>query len=246
MGSLYELLGFVGTILRESSKLLAKHGKSMLTITATSILLNCLLLFANLFSTKPAIKDFVAKTTLLITNPGSFDMFRLINDMQQDVLIIVGTELAFFLATLAVLLFSIAAMIQASALFYSGKSLSSMDFVSRLARSFVRPFATFFYFSHFYLGYIVISLAIRMLLAILLFGHNSILLLSTIILLPTLILWIYLSVVWILAVVISVIKEGCYGMEALGKAQKLAKGKQLQGFALSCVFVILPMIVAGL
>ena len=39
--------------------------------------------------------------------------------------------------------------------------------------------------------------------------------------------------------VISVIEENCYGIEALGKASELIKGKRLLGFALNFLFTLI-------
>lgn len=50
------------------------------------------------------------------------------------------------------------------------------------------------------------------------------------------IFYLYLIVPWILSIVVSVVEERCYGLEALGKGAALVKGKRLQGFLLNVFF----------
>lgn len=51
--------------------------------------------------------------------------------------------------------------------------------------------------------------------------------------------FLYLSIVWILALVISVIEEDCYGIKAIAKGGRLIKGNRLNGFMLNISFSII-------
>ena len=51
----------------------------------------------------------------------------------------------------------------------------------------------------------------------------------------------YLSVVWDLAFVVSVLEEKC-GIDAIGRAAELVKGFKLSGFFLNIVFGILSFV----
>lgn len=56
--------------------------------------------------------------------------------------------------------------------------------------------------------------------------------------------FLYLVVIWTLAIVVSVVEEGCYGMVAMGKASELAKGQRLKGYMLTLFFFLLNLIIA--
>ncbi|CAL5328444.1 unnamed protein product [Camellia sinensis] len=243
-----EFLGFVG-ILKESIKLLlrSKNGKLIATITTISILLNSVLSSSLILSTRPFIGDLLAKQALLYLptqNSSDTDPADMFVDIKHDIRILLVVEFAFFLASFTVSLFSISSMILASAVTYYGKSLSFKDLCSRFFKLFVRPLVTFLQFKLTVISYIIVFvLALMFSLAIVGTDHLFTLILINIALcVLTSIFWIYLSVLWSLAMVISVIEESCYGIQALRKASRLVKGRRLQGFALNLVFA-LPMVI---
>ncbi|KAG5563789.1 hypothetical protein RHGRI_000101 [Rhododendron griersonianum] len=57
------------------------------------------------------------------------------------------------------------------------------------------------------------------------------------------ILYLYLAVVWEMALVISVIEKSCYGLQAFGKAEGLVKGKRLHAFTLSLLCAVVSVII---
>ncbi|KAL7224582.1 hypothetical protein ACSBR1_025951 [Camellia fascicularis] len=243
-----EFLGFVG-ILKESIKLLlqSKNGKLIATITTISILLNSLLSSSLILSTRPFIGDLLAKQALLYLptqNSSDTDPADMFVDIKHDIRILLVVEFAFFLASFTVSLFSISSMILASAVTYYGKSLSFKDLLSMFFKLFVRPLVTFLQFKLTVISYIIVFvLALMFSLAIVGTDHLfTFILINIALCLLTSIFWIYLSVLWSLAMVISVIEESCYGIQALRKASRLVKGRRLQGFALNLVFA-LPMVI---
>ncbi|KAL7228036.1 hypothetical protein ACSBR1_022832 [Camellia fascicularis] len=239
---LYEFSSFV-VILRESIKVLAKNGQFMATITTVSILLNSLLLFINIFSTKPVIHDLLSKETLLLlAGPGSPGFADLLLGVKIDVRTIIGIESATLLASLIISLFSMVSTILVSAIAYQDKALSFNDFLSRLTRSCVRPFITSFHITIYLLGYYFFVLVLLIPLVVFCDHPFTLKAISISFGIVALIFWTYLSVVWVLALVISVLEENCYGIGALGKAGGLIKGKRLHGFALN-FFVLLASIV---
>ncbi|GMP36284.1 hypothetical protein CsSME_00008462 [Camellia sinensis var. sinensis] len=243
-----ELLGFVG-ILKESIKLLlqSKNGKLIATITTISILLNSLLSSFFILFTRPFIGDLLAKQALLYLptqNSSDTDPSDMFVDIKHDIRILLVVEFASFLASFTVSLFSISSMILASAVTYYGKSLSFKDLLSRFFKLFVRPLVTFLQFKLTVISYIIVFvLALMFLLAIIYTDHLfTFILINIALFVLTSIFWIYFSVFWSLAMVISVIEESCYGIQALRKASRLIKDRRLQGFALNFVFV-LPMVI---
>lgn len=244
-----EFLGFVG-ILKESIKLLlqSKNGKLIATITTISILLNSLLSSSFILFTRPFIGDLLAKQALLYLptqNSSDTEPADMFVDIKHDIRILLVVEFAFFLASFTVSLFSISSMILALAVTYYGKSLSFKDLLSRFFKLFVRPLVTFLLYKLTVISYIIVFvLGIMFSLAIVGTDHLFTFILIFIALyFLTSIFWIYLMVLCNLAMVISVIEESCYGIQALRKASRLVKGKRLEGFALNLVFALPIMIV---
>nr|CAD1825580.1 unnamed protein product [Ananas comosus var. bracteatus] len=50
--------------------------------------------------------------------------------------------------------------------------------------------------------------------------------------------YVYLAMVWMVGLVISIVEEGCYGLEALDKAKDVTKGKRMQGYLIAIVFLL--------
>lgn len=61
--------------------------------------------------------------------------------------------------------------------------------------------------------------------------------------LPSSVLYLYLCVPWIVSIVVAVVEEDCCGMEALGKAAFLVKGRRLRGFLLNLCYGLVFFIV---
>ncbi|XAR51214.1 hypothetical protein NMG60_11005776 [Bertholletia excelsa] len=217
----FDLSVFV-SILRESLKILSKNGLVISAIAAIAIILNSLLLIADTLSMRYVAKDLVAKETFLILlGPQNPEFARLIVGIKTDLRIILGLELAILIASLAVCLFFAGATVILSALAYKGNSLTFKDLKSRLARSCTRQFITLFHVALLITGYVILVLANLILLIVFTDPPNVSKATSIAIRIVGLLFWSYLSVVWVLAIVASVIEDSCYGIEALGKASAL-------------------------
>lgn len=110
-----------------------------------------------------------------------------------------------------------------------------------IAKACIRPLITWFHLTVFGIGYAVMALGI--LLGPLL-THNATGLRAFYIVLAIIafLYYIHLSAIWVLAIIISVIEQNCYGIEALGKAGRIVQGKRLQGFILNCLLVVVSAI----
>ncbi|XVE63427.1 hypothetical protein DITRI_Ditri07aG0019800 [Diplodiscus trichospermus] len=64
---------------------------------------------------------------------------------------------------------------------------------------------------------------------------------ATVLSVPVTVFYTYLSVVWDLALVVSIV-EGKMGIEALGKAAQIVKAMKLQGFILNLLLTIISLI----
>ncbi|KAE9462506.1 hypothetical protein C3L33_05606, partial [Rhododendron williamsianum] len=240
----YEILGFLG-ILRECTKVISKNGKLIATITTISILLNSLLLFTKSSSTRPAISDLLTQETLLsLSNSNITNIIDSFEHIQKDVQIIIGFEFLYLLPSLVVSLFSMVTMILASVIAYSDRNLSFADFLWRIPKLCFRTLVTLFHLKLLATGYFGLFLILLISLMVLCISHP-------LVLIPILItlgffasiLYLYLAVVWEMALVISVIEKSCYGLQAFGKAEGLVKGKRLHAFTLSLLCAVVSVII---
>ncbi|GFY80663.1 hypothetical protein Acr_01g0004720 [Actinidia rufa] len=237
-----EFSGFVA-ILKESIKVLAKNGHAMATIATLSILLHSLLLFANIFATKTVINDLLAKETLLLLLvPQGPELADLLVGLKKDIRIILGVELAILIVSFLVSLFSMGATILVSSTCKNILSFKDL-MLSRLARSCARSLITSFHIALFLVGYVILFLTMLIPIRVFIDRPFALKFVSILFGIVALLFWIYLSVVWVLGLVVSVMEESCYGIEALGRAGGLVKGKRLYGFALNFLFTMALVIV---
>ncbi|CAK9141225.1 unnamed protein product [Ilex paraguariensis] len=231
----YEVFSFVG-ILRESITLLSKNGKLKAFVTTLSLLLYTLFFFLNIFSVKPLIFDLVEVVS------GGSDLITLMAHVKDDLGILLVVEYIFICATLALALYTTTATIFISATSYCSTTMSIKDLVLKVARSWKRPFITGFYTTLLGIGYISVLMVTTP--TILMISDNLIASKAIVIIFAILgaILSLPLTAICVLALVISVMEEDCYGIEALGKAGKLVKGNRVQCFILSLLFMVAALI----
>ncbi|KAF8033840.1 hypothetical protein BT93_C0183 [Corymbia citriodora subsp. variegata] len=233
------LLSFVQTLI-EAHKLFLRNGRLMVSIAASTVLLYSLLLLTNIFSLRPAVGHLIANTSmLLITSPTSTEYSYLLMSIQKDIRLFYGLEWVFVLLySVCSILFS-TMTIYASAAAHGGKNLSTKDLGIAVARSWRRPFITFFYITLFGIGYLFLVLALTIPLVL---PRANI---ATVILcIVAALFYAHLAVVWTLGLVVSVLEEDKSGLGALAKAGQLVKGREVHGFALSLVIVALSILMS--
>lgn len=239
----FKVFGFV-EILKQAFKIFFRNGKIMASITMLTLLLYSSLYVSNMFSIKPSITDlFIKQGSLLVTSPSSFEFVNLLADIKQDFKVLIGLQSTFFFAYFIVSFLSALATILASSMIHRGKNLSPKELVSMMVRSWIRLLVTGFYTSLFSVGYTCLVMAILPTLVLFLYRPIILYIFWHVIALLTVIFSIYLSVIWTLSLVVSVLDETCYGVEALGKAAKLVKGQKLHGFTLSFLSTIVTIVV---
>ncbi|KAJ7979529.1 Polyadenylate-binding protein 1-B-binding protein [Quillaja saponaria] len=227
---------FVG-ILRESQQIFIKHKKLMAFITLFSLLLHSILLLCNFFSVKPFLNDFIMKETLLLANPSGSDYASLLVALGLDIKIFTGVQWLFILATYIASLLSSTMTIIASANTYGGLNLTLKDLLSRAVNLWRRPLVTWFYMTLFEIGYLFLAILIFLPLRLSFSPHSHSSILAALSLILVSVFYMYLAVVWNLALVVSVLEEK-YGFEAIGKAGQLVKGMKLNGMFSLMAFTI--------
>lgn len=241
MGFDQMLLGFV-EIVKETYKIFSNNGKLVPFITLLYLLLHSVIFLSNFFSIKPFLKDLTIRllSFLLVLNSptsSSSDFTKFFSVMKEDGGIVAGLEFVFLFSTSLASLFFTAATIIASAATFDGKGLYLKDLLSKVWKSWKRAFVTVFYITLLDLGYYIFVLSF-MIPVVLIMGIEYIKSATYITVVVASISYGYLSIVWNLAIVVSVLEEKC-GIESLGKAGRLVNGMKLEGFLLNLVFGIL-------
>ncbi|XP_007014001.2 PREDICTED: uncharacterized protein LOC18589112 [Theobroma cacao] len=232
------------TLLADTYKIYLKNGRLMGFIAALVISLHTVLYLLNVFSVKSLITDLIAKQSHLIpTTPGTPEFTNLLIGTQKDIKIYAGVEWIFLLIIAVASLFLAISTTHASALIHGGKKISIKDLVLRAVRSLKRPFVTCFYITLFGLGYIFLCLVTLLPLVLILGSEVTSSVFAIPLFISAMVFYSYLSVVWNLSLVISVLEE-TFGIEALGKAAQIVKGMKLQGFILNLLLTILPLLLS--
>ncbi|XVF47743.1 hypothetical protein PTKIN_Ptkin03bG0135400 [Pterospermum kingtungense] len=246
MGNFVPLVFDVLAVLADIYKIYLKNGRLMAFIAVLIISFHTMLYLLNVFSFTPFIKKLIMKQTyqLGITPPGTPQFTNLLTGMENDVKIFVAVEWIFLLITAMASLFFAVSTTYASALIHCGKMISIKDLVSTTIRSLKKPLVTIFYITLFVFGYLFLCLITVLPLALILGGGQVTSSVSGIVLkILATVFYTYLSVVWDLALVVSVLEDK-FGIEALGKAAQIVKGMKLQGFILNLLLTILSLILS--
>ncbi|KAL3362712.1 hypothetical protein AABB24_012162 [Solanum stoloniferum] len=230
----YHIFGFL-SILKESLQLIPRNGKLLALTCFLQILFSSILLSILNFELKFLFHDIILKTSILSTSiDDTFKIMEIIADIKEEfrifliiyVAILVSLSLISFLYTIATIILS------------SNINISLKEFVLKISNAFKYAFITRLYTNMLSIGYFFIVLFLLSPISI---SSSNIFLFSIGIFVGIIsfIFFLYLSIVWILALLISVIEEDCYGIKAIEKAGRFIKGNGLNGFMLNILFSII-------
>ncbi|KAL3535308.1 hypothetical protein ACH5RR_003769 [Cinchona calisaya] len=230
-------------IFQETIKLLPKNGKLVaLTIVLTLVLSSIFFLIFN-FSNKSLLRDMLMRESLIpLTRANSAEFSTLLARLKEDFELMLVIDVAFILAYWFIWLFSIVATILLSAFSHAERRLSENNFILLVLRSWKRPMITGFYTTIMDIGYIfVVFLMASPFIAFFSNSMSGAHLTIYLVGIVACVFYSYLSIVWVLGIVVSVIEGNCYGFGALGKAEELIEGKRIEGFILNAIFVLLSV-----
>lgn len=235
------LVSFI-EILTEALNIFCRNGKFMASFTLLSLSLYSILYLFNLFSFKYVIPDRIFNQSFLLVNSlNSPEYANLLFSLYEDRRILTTRDWIFFLLGCVVsFYFSTSTILAASASTRAGKILSLHDLLLLTARSGKRPFITLLYITIFNAGYFLLGLAILLHPLLNLSQYSPALQTLYIVLcFAYSVFYIYMTVFWNLALVISVLEENYYGIEALRMGAKIVQGMGLQGFLVNVLITIL-------
>ncbi|KAL8468838.1 hypothetical protein ACS0TY_031876 [Phlomoides rotata] len=248
------------TILNESMRLLPKNGKLMALIAIISVFLSLCFSFLFSYSLQSVVAHMlVSMQQSFLPDPTTFNMpdtpdpnsptydtgfnpFQFIGPpaLRGDFAILFAVEFTFLLAISIISFFSSISTILVSAVSHTSKNLSLNELFSTILKTCTKPLITTFYVSCLSTGYFVS--VITLLVPLLMCPNRAALWVACLVGITACIFYLYLVVPWIISIVVSVVEESCYGLEALGKGAALVKGKRLHGFLLNVFFNLVFLI----
>ncbi|KAK4431927.1 hypothetical protein Salat_0954800 [Sesamum alatum] len=252
------------TILNESIKLLPKNGKLMAFIAIFSAVLSSSFLLLFNYSLQSLVADMLATAQQsLMPDPSSFDIpadpsslspsdpasfmptpgliTGQLGHLGDDFACLLALQAAFVLAVSIISFLSAVSTILVSAVSYSSKTLSLKDLFSSIGATWTRPLITSLYVSGLAMGYVVV--VVMLVAPLLMYSSRVAFWMAVLVGITASIYYLYLFVAWALAVVVSVVEEGCYGMEALGRSARLVKGKRVHGFLLNVSVNVVVLVI---
>lgn len=230
--------GFLIT-LKETLKLLPRNGKLLFSVTLISLLLSSIFFWIFNFSSFSLMRDMLAKESLFpMTSSNSAEFASKLMGIKENFPLVLSTYIAFVLAYLIIFFFSTITAVSVSAMSYNFKILTSKELTLKFVKSCPRIFITGFYTTILVTGYtfFVISLGTPLLMS------SDLAILGSAVLLEILayIFYLYISVAWIMAIVLAVHEE-IFGIQALGKSAEIVKGNRLNGFMLNIFLNLLSL-----
>ncbi|KAM0036812.1 hypothetical protein Hdeb2414_s0014g00430761 [Helianthus debilis subsp. tardiflorus] len=238
-----KLSGFL-ELLKAPLKILSQNGKLMAITATVYLILYSISFFLYMLSTNPFLLDLMFKLMALASErPGTPDFSKLLVAIREDTGIVLGIEVAYMILFFFVALFTQSTVIIIASCYYTGNDLALKELVLKVSKTWTRPFVTSLWVQLLALGYTSFFLLPFLVPSLVLFDHRTILI--TILIFVAIFFitfYIYLSVVWSLAIAVSVVEDS-YGYSALGKAKELVNGKRVHGFLLNLFFILVLVVI---
>lgn len=137
------------------------------------------------------------------------------------------------------------ATIHALSLSYSGKTSNIIkDFPCKLVCRLKGPMVTSVCVAVLNLGYSVVLVSTVGFFMLVAHGSKFLIALTAIVAVLGLIFYLYLTVVWSVSVVVSVVEDGCYGVEAIVKTTRTVRWRWPQGASLILIMSVMTILVS--
>ncbi|KAK1413541.1 hypothetical protein QVD17_35316 [Tagetes erecta] len=232
-------LGFFG-IISESIKTTRRNGKLLVPILLFVFLSFSHLDVAQKYILAPVAKDLVLQLAKhpnmvhdIAYNIDQTTYVGAANDIREILLV----KLLIMMITSIITLFFLVATVSSSSEAYTAKVLDAKDIFSKIKKSWRRPIVTSFYMFLITLGIVFLYIMSIGLTSILAVNSWALLFLGAISLsIP--VCYFYMTTLWMVSVIVSVLEEGVDGLKAIGRASELMKGKRLQASLMMVLFVI--------
>nr|XP_043622938.1 uncharacterized protein LOC122594565 [Erigeron canadensis] len=216
-------------ILMKSITIVSRNGRLVAMVTSVYLIFFSFCFMLCIYIVRPMISDFITKAMeLLSLDPQGLDFSQILVTILKDVKNFLGVQLAFGLAQVLVTLFAQSAIVLLTRVSYKDKRIFHKDLLKGLPLSSARLFMTLFHVTLMKMGFFLFGFIVLMAPAIMMSDNNYVLVILLMLFILLVSMYLSFSVVWVLSLVVSVLDE-CSGIEALGKAGRIVKGKRLDG-----------------
>ncbi|XP_047308170.1 uncharacterized protein LOC124911704 [Impatiens glandulifera] len=226
-------------IMKETFRiLLSKNGKLIAGVTSISTIIVSISLIFYSWATSILNHDLHAKIKIILIQKG-LNFTHLFPAIKQDVGLFLVCLFTFKLVAILLSGFTVTATTLASSAAYSRKSTFTFkELMLKVKTSIMRPIITVYYINLINMGLVLLGLCIFGTLVLLIEEKSTV---KAIGILIGILVWavgVYWSVMFQLAMTISVMEDelGVCGIEAIGKAWRLVKGKWIYGFVINLIF----------
>ncbi|MQL71342.1 hypothetical protein Taro_003653 [Colocasia esculenta] len=227
-------------IFREATKLLWRGRKPMLAILLILLLPQALVVLGLYLFVTPLTKDMLIKSFTLKTKHRTSPAYHeLLTAVMNDLRELTGAQLAVLLISFLSSAFLVMAVVQTVSMAGKGEQATLSGLLCRIRRTWKGPMATQLYVVVISFGYMGLLLLTIGAFAFISSGSIPVLALACVAAIFALLLLVYLRMVWLQGLVVSVVEEGCYGLEALGRAAALIRGRRRLGFNVSLLLLLL-------
>nr|XP_019070330.2 uncharacterized protein LOC109120740 [Solanum lycopersicum] len=236
-----KFFGFV-RILKESIQLIPKNGKIMGFITIFYLLFTSIFFLFFKFTSDSLLRDiFIKESFIPISSINGSSLSNLLSSINKNLKLVLAIDFSLIFSYLFISIFSTNTIILISSISYYNKTLNFKDLGIKILKSCKRLIFTMFYTTIIVIGYFFFcfSMATPFLATSNLYDFSMVIIFAII----AYIIYLYLSIVWVMALVVSIVEEGNYGVMALGKARKIIKGNEMKGFILNVVFNLLALVI---
>lgn len=230
-------------ILKESGRILSLYRRLFFSLASTLVLPLCFLLLAHHLVSLPLVHKISHDERYIEQHPGTPDAERRQANVAGEWVSLLAFFTGYLLFVLAFSLLSTAAVVYTVACIYTEKSVSYTKVLGVVPTVWKRLLITFLWVFFIIAAYHGISILIIHVI-IHSFEHTPVFFICLFFILLVLIsLQNYLSCIWHLASVISVLEDR-YGFFALKRSFNLIKGKQLVGFELFSAYVVMGGVIS--
>eukprot|EP00252_Welwitschia_mirabilis_P013500 TRINITY_DN29697_c0_g1_i1.p1 TRINITY_DN29697_c0_g1~~TRINITY_DN29697_c0_g1_i1.p1 ORF type:complete len:332 (+),score=15.82 TRINITY_DN29697_c0_g1_i1:207-1202(+) len=235
----------VGGILVEAIKILRACGRLLGLITATFILPLSFALLGHTLITDPLINKIRRNEFIFEHQIGTPAADRTMAVLSSEWSRLIFYEVSYLVFLLVFSLLSTAAVVYTVACAYTAKSVTISKVLSVIPRVWKRLMITFLWYFLIIVVYNIVAV-LAFVILVWIFGTNNLGfgIGVTILLVFLFTAHVYISAVWHLGSVISVLEER-YGMEAIKKAMNLIQGKRIVAFVLVFGYFLVNAVIQG-
>ncbi|XP_062194892.1 uncharacterized protein LOC133898279 [Phragmites australis] len=232
-------------VLSEALCLASRSKEHMLPCLLLALIPSSLLLLGRHVSVYPLLLGFIAKLHSLGREyPVTPRFYDLLVRLKSDAGAISHVDVALVAASYLGHLASTAAIVDAASSACAGRHLPVQGLLLKLAASWKGPLVTGLYSTLLSVGYTALSVSLIAVPVLNMFAAGGepssrlAIVVAAGVAAAARLLYIYLTMVWAVGVVVSVLEDGCRGLEALHRAGEVVRGRRAQGFLIALVLTI--------